>query len=288
MRLIAAFLVLVSLVSCNRSNYEGYKLADSGLNYKFLSIGDGKKVPAEGDYLTIHFSCELDIDSFIDGRQMLKLHQLENKNSIIETLLMMKEGDSLSAYLPANELRKYLLADRLKVGGDELLKTNIKLIRLRSNDQFIQDKKDFFSWLTTNQVEDVNLIKEQRLIDEYISNQDLDFSITPTGLYYCELKEGKGSLVDFGESVIIHFEGYTIDGFKFDSTKERRAWFDFIIGQDNQVIKGIEEGLFLMNKKSKYRFVIPSHLAFKDAGTINGKVKPFSPVIYDVELIDKR
>lgn len=253
-----------------------------------MSIGDGNSTPSEGDYLTMYYSCELSDDSSFIGRQMLKLHQVNNPSKLIESLLMMKEGDSLSVYLPTNDLKKHLLGDRLTVFNQDLIKTNLKLEKLRSSIEFKKDKESFFKWLTTNQVEDVNLIKEQRLIDKYLAQQNYEFSITPNGLYYYELKEGKGSLVDFGEAVIIHFEGYTIDGVKFDSTKERKAWFDFIIGQDNQVIKGIEEGLFLMNKKSKYRFVIPSHLAFKETGTINGMVKPYSPVIYDVELIDKR
>lgn len=288
MRLLAIILVISFLQSCKENSpYKDYSKTDYGLNYKLISLGDGQRVVKKDDYLTLNYAIST-YDTLIRGRQILKLHQLERENDLIEALSLMKQGDSISAYLKSENINKGLLQRHQYLKKGELCKIELKLEELLSDEEFLLKKENFFKWLVENKIEDVNTIKEEKSIKEYLSQQELNFSVTPTGLYYAELKSGKGSSVEFGEAVIIHFEGYTLDGFKFDSTKERKAWFDFIVGQDDQVIRGIEEGLFLMNKKSKYRFVIPSYLAFKDRGTVNGKVKPFTPVVYDVELIDKR
>lgn len=287
MRIALVFILSLLLWSCKESPYHGYSLSDQGLNYKLISLGDGDKKIEKGDYVTLLYSFNF-LDSFYQRRQLLKIDYLKSENTVLQALKLMREGDSLSVYLSGKDLNTFLLQNKRPELTDQIVLSSLKLENHQTNDEFVKSEKEFFKWLVNNKIEDANTIKEQSLIDEYIKSQEEEYAITPTGLYYSEIKEGYGDPVQYGEAVILHFEGYTLDGKKFDSTKERKAWFDFIIGQDDQVIKGIEEGLFLMNKKSKYRFVIPSYMAYKEKGTINGMVKPYSPVVYDVELIDKR
>jgi FKBP-type peptidyl-prolyl cis-trans isomerase len=51
----------------------------------------------------------------------------------------------------------------------------------------------------------------------------------------------------------------------------------------NQVIAGWTEGLQLMRPGSKYRFYIPSELAYKEAGS--GSIGPNAALVFDVELV---
>jgi peptidyl-prolyl cis-trans isomerase A (cyclophilin A) len=51
------------------------------------------------------------------------------------------------------------------------------------------------------------------------------------------------------------------------------------------VIPGWDEGILLLNKGDKARFVIPSQLAYGEAGA-GGVIPPDATLIFDVELMD--
>ena len=72
----------------------------------------------------------------------------------------------------------------------------------------------------------------------------------------------------------------TIDGNVFDSSYKRNAPIDL---RANQVIKGWTEGLQLMSEGDKYRFYIPSELAYGERG--QGDIPPFAALVFDVELV---
>jgi FKBP-type peptidyl-prolyl cis-trans isomerase len=73
-----------------------------------------------------------------------------------------------------------------------------------------------------------------------------------------------------------------MDGKVFDSSVERGSPAQFPL---NQVIKGWTEGIQLMSVGSKYKFWIPSDLAYGDQGG-GGVIKPGAMLIFEVELLD--
>ena len=78
----------------------------------------------------------------------------------------------------------------------------------------------------------------------------------------------------------VHYHGTLIDGTVFDSSVERGQPVQF---QLDQVIPGWTEGLQLMKVGDKFRFFIPSELAYGDSGV--GPIAPNSTLIFEVELL---
>jgi FKBP-type peptidyl-prolyl cis-trans isomerase FkpA len=104
---------------------------------------------------------------------------------------------------------------------------------------------------------------------------------TASGLQYEVLTEGTGASPSASDSVTVHYRGTTIEGTEFDSSYSRGAPSTFPL---NRVIAGWTEGVQLMKEGAKYRFYIPSDLAYGSRGA-GQAIGPNSTLIFDIELI---
>ncbi|MCB8995622.1 MAG: FKBP-type peptidyl-prolyl cis-trans isomerase [Bacteroidales bacterium] len=104
---------------------------------------------------------------------------------------------------------------------------------------------------------------------------------TQSGLQYEILELGNGVKPVATDRVKVHYTGTLIDGTEFDSSVERGEPVVFTL---NQVIPGWTEGLQLMPVGSKFRFYIPSGLAY-GARAAGPTIKPYSVLIFDVNLL---
>ena len=102
----------------------------------------------------------------------------------------------------------------------------------------------------------------------------------PSGLQYEVLTEGSGAIPTASDKVKVHYHGTLIDGTVFDSSVERGEPTSFGV---TQVIAGWTEALQLMPVGSKWRLYVPYDLAYGSAD--RGEIKPYSNLIFDVELI---
>jgi len=105
----------------------------------------------------------------------------------------------------------------------------------------------------------------------------------PSGLQYQVLQEGKGSKPLASDKVQCHYHGTMLDGKVFDSSVERGEPVEFAL---NQVIPGWSEGVQLMPVGSKFKFFIPSNLGYGEQGVPQAGIPPFSPLTFEVELLD--
>ena len=102
----------------------------------------------------------------------------------------------------------------------------------------------------------------------------------PSGLQYEILTPGNGAIPTSSDQVRVHYHGTLIDGTVFDSSVERGEPAVFGV---TQVISGWTEALQLMPVGSKWRLYVPHDLAYGSAD--RGEIKPYSNLIFDVELI---
>jgi FKBP-type peptidyl-prolyl cis-trans isomerase FkpA len=105
---------------------------------------------------------------------------------------------------------------------------------------------------------------------------------TPSGLQYMVLRQGAGPRPKPGDRVRVNYRGTLLDGTVFDSSYDRGEAAEF--GLD-QVIPGWSEGVTMMPVGAKYRFWIPSALAYGAKGTPGGPVGPNATLVFDVELM---
>ena len=110
------------------------------------------------------------------------------------------------------------------------------------------------------------------------------FDQTESGLRYKIIQKGDGIKPQKGQNVSVHYKGMFAEGGVFDDSYKRGNPIEFPIGMGN-VIPGWDEGILLLNKGDKARFVIPSHLAYGEAGA-GGVIPPNATLVFDVELLE--
>ncbi len=107
-------------------------------------------------------------------------------------------------------------------------------------------------------------------------------SVTDSGLQYEVLTAAEGAKPTIDDTVTVHYVGTLIGGQEFDSSIARGEPAQFPL---KGVIPGWTEGLQLMNVGSKFRFVIPSDLAYGDRGA-GQNIGPGETLVFEVELLE--
>lgn len=270
-KILVVLLSIFVAVACSKSP-EGVTLK-SGLKYNDIKVGTGNEAKM-GDLVEIHFKGWLIKDSthlfddwskdstkqkdlLADSYQMGQPVKfiLGNENFIKgsdEGIVGMKAGGQRTIIIPAK------LAYGAQGMGPVPPNANIKLV-----------------------VELVDAMQPK--VAKMWDVDSTKFKTTKSGLKYQILQEGTGDQIAKGKQVTVHYSGYLLDGTKFDSSVERDEPFTFVVGV-GQVIPGWDEGVMLLKKGSKARFIIPPTLAYGNRDL--GKIPANSTLIFDVEVLD--
>ena len=210
-----------------------------------------------------------------------------SQDAIKPTTAVENEIDSVSYLLGVaiatnitNDLKEGNIELILKGMGDKL-KGNTELIVDPTNqllNSYFQ-KKQQEKKQKEGQLGELAKAEGEKFLQENKKNKKV--KVTPSGLQYEILKEGKGDKPSETSQVKVHYHGTTIDGKVFDSSVDRGEPIVFGL---NQVIKGWTEGVQLMPIGSKFKFYIPQELAYGE-NSPSPAIKPYSTLIFEVELL---
>lgn len=190
-------------------------------------------------------------------------------------LVLSTKLDSLSYAIGVN------LATSLKADGIDSVNARAVIQAFRNTMNGVEDslmskdavKKNYGSWIAEARNEATKRFFEKNGKREGITT-------TASGMQYEVLVMGAGDKPTLENKVKTHYHGTLFDGTVFDSSVDRGEPISFPL---RGVIKGWQEGLQLMPIGSKFRFWIPHELAYGPRGV--GKIKPYSTLIFEVELI---
>ena len=104
---------------------------------------------------------------------------------------------------------------------------------------------------------------------------------TPSGLRFETLRPGIGPRPTAADQVLVAYEGHLSDGTLFDASPRPTAF------PVSGVVPGFAEALQRMQKGGRYRFWIPSALAYGAEG-VPGAIPPHAELEFIVTLIDMR
>ena len=107
-------------------------------------------------------------------------------------------------------------------------------------------------------------------------------TVTPSGLVYRALTEGKGASPTATDIVKVHYRGTLANGTEFDSSYKRNQPAEFPL---NGVIPCWTEGVQRMKVGGKAKLTCPSAIAYGSRGA-GGVIPPNATLQFEVELID--
>jgi FKBP-type peptidyl-prolyl cis-trans isomerase len=253
-------------------------------------IGDGKRKPSIGDYLQLVITYKTEKDSiFLDsysnndiGMVILPFNHSSFEGSFEEGLTTMNEGDSVSFIVDADNLFRNFFKTELPLflKKGSVVKMEVKLNKILNKEQYDAELVRY------QQIVEDRDIEEQRKLQTFLDTCNVSYSPLENGMYYLPISQGAGSLPERGNAVKINYTGSFLNGKVFESTYQRGQPLEFVCGEQGQVIKGLETAISLMNEGSKAKFIIPSHLAFGEAGSSTEIVPPYTTVVYEIELLN--
>jgi peptidylprolyl isomerase len=111
-------------------------------------------------------------------------------------------------------------------------------------------------------------------------------AMTPGGVKIEIVKEGQGPLPKQGQTVVVHYIGTLPDGTKFDSSRDRKQPFSFVLGA-GKVIRGWDEAIAAMKVGTRAIITIPPAMGYGAHGAGN-VIPPNATLIFDVELLEAK
>lgn len=147
-----------------------------------------------------------------------------------------------------------------------------------------QETGDFPAY--SNLIYDIEVLEIKKGVTVESFNVDtLQVNSTSSGLRYYIVKECPDSAkVYSGDYVLVQYTGYLSDGTIFDSSAKRGDAAQFQVGV-GKLIKGWDEGVVLMQKGEKFKFIIPSDLAYGASGSFPN-IPPNEVLTFDIEVLD--
>ena len=253
---ITFLLILIAFFSYSQKKVR-YKRTESGLGYKIVKKGKGKKIE-KLDRLYVHYNLFFKSDTgslktvMLNGTKDFILGQDEVLKGWDEGFLLLKEGDSCLFKIPPH----------LGYGDKKVGK--------------IPPQSTLFLQAKVTKAEEA-----------FYPHNGLDTAKFKSGLKKILVKAGDGKLAKPFEEVRMRYTGYVYStkGIRqvFESSKINSQEAFFQLGT-RRMISGIDEGIATMRVGEKATFIIPPSLGFGDKPV--GKILPNTTLYFDVELIN--
>jgi FKBP-type peptidyl-prolyl cis-trans isomerase FklB len=166
----------------------------------------------------------------------------------------------------------------IRKGVEDGMRDNNSLMSPASSQKYLQETMLKINQQKTSPEDKLN----KTACEEFLAKNKLRKEVitTHSGLQYEIIKKGNGALPTNSSTVKVLYKGSRIDGSIFDENLKADQAMTFKL---SDVIKGWTEAIQLMPVGSKFKIYVPQELAY--AQVKHGEIKPFSTLIFEIELL---
>lgn len=259
--------------------------------------GDAGYAKRVGQVMSLHVEYRTAKDSvlFQSRRQTMgypvqvPLQYLTRKGGLEEAISLLQAGDSAAFRFNSDSISIKSTGQpappQIKRHGNTMrLLVKVAAIQNQAEAMEAQQKMMQAMQAQAQQQDQKQKPVDDKLIQEYLQQNNLQAQKTASGLYYIITQPGTGPKPQQGQTVSVHYRGTLLSGKEFDASHKRGQPIDFPIGT-GQVIPGWDEGIALLDKGAKAVLLIPSGLAYGSRGA-GADIPPYAVLRFDVELVD--
>ncbi|MBK5277492.1 MAG: FKBP-type peptidyl-prolyl cis-trans isomerase [Bacteroidia bacterium] len=279
----------------------------SGLKFTVLRKGDGLKLDS-GKYLILNMVFKDGKDSVWNDTEkngvpaIIQIQEgVPKGDAVLEAVMMMSKGDSITFKIPAKSLFENTFRSPLpfSVDSTSLFTFNLGLSDVLDAEQFQQLQEKMIAKQNEDFVkqQEGQLLIDIDIIDKHLAEKGITAQKLESGIRYKISKAGKGENAKSGQTASIYYAGYLLNGKLFDSNIESVARlnnvyqegqpykpYDVVV-DGQEVIKGWEEAIKVMNKGSKMTVYIPSTLAYGSRRR-SAEIVENTILMFEMELVD--
>lgn len=259
-------------INGNKINVEPFS---SGLYYIENIQGSGS-YPEFGEKVFVSYVAKLLDETVVDDASDTVVEIVLGKNQIFpgmeEGIMNMRKGGKATLIIPFD----------LAFGkeGSSLVPPYsplcIDIVLVDIIDKAIVEKEDELK-------AKASVLEAKRIFDNYIVENNLTNNLISEGISYRIITNGSSESPTQNSKVKVHYVGKLIDGTIFDSSYDRNQPFEFTLGK-GAVLPGWDIAVSKMKLGEKAEFVMSQELVYRDYSL--GMIKPYSNLIYEIELID--
>ncbi len=293
----AALFILVT--GCNEQRFQKDK---DGNEYKVIRASNGKKAVA-GDYIelntlvkykdsVLYSSVAESTPQFIpyDTAQMPPYFKDVNEG---DSLVIRQSTDSILNHGPG-------APEWMKKGN--FITRSFKFVKLFANKEAADSaekpyqaaakviaRKKAEEKIQTEIKSDPELVKaDDDAIKAFMAKNNLKGTKTAWGTYVVIDSAGTGAPIADSDVAVVYYTGRTFNDSTFDSNTDANFHHQqplYINMSEYRVIPGWIDGLKLMQKGSKGKFIVPSYLAYGKNGA-PPKIEPNANLVFDIKVTD--
>ena len=271
---ILSILICLAAVSCRK--YDGFKHHSSGYYYHFYSCNENNEQPQTGDFVVVNMGIRTQDTVISPMNQNNMLIDELYRGDIFCALRNMHLGDSATFIFDGPEFYEEFLGMGEYPYGKSPIYVDLKLLKIMPK-QDLEKAEERYQ-------EQKKLIRhiEDSLILDYVAENRIE--TRNNGLYCTWNKKGDGPKVEKNQTVQIIFCGRRLDNSVFDNSMDPEHPLTFEVGKD-QVARGMDVMVQNMCVGDQVTVVMPSSYAFGEKGNEVFNIPPYTPIVYDIELL---
>ena len=259
-----------------------YKTTPGGVHYQFHKKQKKRHAapgsPGDIYFVNLKFGAEgkeLVFNSEEEGNEPIE-YKVEAKRfngDIVEAILMMSAGDSVTIYVPADSMYRDDLRPEFAEGVD-WLRYEIGVVVIYSPEELA----------AKNREERLRRINEElKSLHSYLSEKGHTEVFDADSVLIVWHQKGKGAKPLAGDLVGVHYRGKLLSGYTFDSSFDRNQPI-FLTTASRMVIEGWERALPHLVEGDSATIYIPSPLAYGKRGA-GDAIPPNAALAFDINLL---
>lgn len=266
-------LVLLLLFACGNDRYHTFS---DGSRYRLLRFGeDSNDSLQRGEVTTfnVKVACRQDTYGLLESFINLKPEAC-GKGEWIEKLFSFVPGDSAEFNMPYSMLEGGVFDPGFTCEQNDTVWLNIALVRSESIQSYMENGRARFQGDPAEEV----IFLRNHVRAKYRKKE----AGQRGGAFVFRLADGAGDSLREGDLVCLHYQGAFLSGEVIDKTPPEGLIFG--LGEQGQVIDALEVMAKTSRDGDSLEVYVPPYMGFGGRAAANGRIPPFTPLVYHLGI----